>query len=247
MKWKAEPLNLSALVYALVFSCACAVFCAEEPKTIITGEQMQMTNGGNTVVFSGGAKVEKGANVLTADKIIQDKKNNRVEAYGSVVFNSINESKEPMRGSSEKAVYDLRSELGELSGGKPEIKYFAKSSTSPVVLRGDVITFDTKKEELYAKNNVEIISSSATAYAPNAVLIQKEKKIVLTGPVPQPLVIYYEGRKPNKYNADKITFLSGGQKILLEGNVKAVMIVENKKENAAVKKAEPKKPKKQKP
>ena len=98
----------------------------------------------------------------------------------------------------------------------------------PVVLDADDIKFDTDKEELYAKDNVVIITSSATAYAPNAVFIQKEKRIVLTGPSPQPLVIYFEGSRQNKYKADNITFLAGGDRIMLKGNVKAAMTVEDK-------------------
>jgi len=27
------------------------------------------------------------------------------------------------------------------------------------------------------------------------------------------MVIYYEGKKKNRYNADKITFVSGGEKV----------------------------------
>ena len=176
---------------------------AAEPKTIITGAQMEITGSGKKVVFSGGAKVNKGVNELTADKIVQDKVNNRVEAFGNVMFYSVTQDSEPMRGSSQNATYDMNSELGELFGGKPEIIYSIKASTSPVIFRADNIKFDSKKEEIYGKGNVEIITSSVTAYAPNAILIQKEKKVILTGPVPQPLVIYFEGKKQNKYNAEQ--------------------------------------------
>ena len=225
---KKTGIILRALFAGALLSGLCARAGANEPKTIITGEEMNMTGGGNTVVFSGGAKVEKGASELTADKIVQDKKNDRVEAFGNVVFKTINQNGEPMRGSSQKAFYDIDGGRGELSGGKPEILYYMKTSTSPVVLDADDIKFDTDKEELYAKDNVVIITSSATAYAPNAVFIQKEKRIVLTGPSPQPLVIYFEGSRQNKYKADNITFLAGGDRIMLKGNVKAAMTVEDK-------------------
>ena len=228
-RWRAKPW-LKQCCSLVMLLCVCALSYAIEPKTIITGAQMEITGGGSTVVFSGGAKVSKGINELTADKILQDKKNNRVEAFGNVVFKSITQDNEPMRGSSQNAAYDIDGERGELFGGKPEIIYFVKTSTSPVIFRADNISFDTRKEELYGKSQVEIITSSVTAYAPNAAFVQREKKIILTGPIPQPLVIYFEGTRQNKYNADMITFLAGGDKVQLKGNVKAVMTVEDKKE-----------------
>ena len=231
-----RPLKSGLLVYILVICSGCVVVRAEEPKTIITGEQMEMSSGGKIVIFTGGAKVIKGQNELTADKIIQDKKNNRVEASGHVIFKTINKANEPMRGTAEKMVYDISRDSGRLSGGRPELIYYANTSTGPVILRAGDISFNQRKEELYAKDNVEIVSSSATAYSPRAVFYQKIKNIVLSGPTPQPLVIFIdESGKPNRYRADIITFLEGGNKIKLDGNVKAVVMVENKKEKSNVK------------
>jgi len=223
---------LKAFCAAALFTCLCRAQEAKEPKTIITGEQMEMTGGGKTVIFTGAARVVKGVDELTADRIVQDKKNNKVEAEGNVVFKSVSKDNEPFRGSSQKAFYDLNGERGELSGGKPEILYYMKTSTSPVIFRADDITFDNVKQELYGKNNVEIITSSITAYAPEAVLEQKEKKVILTGPVPQPFVIYSEGGRKNRYRADKITFFASGNKVQLKGNVRAVMTVEDKNAKA---------------
>jgi lipopolysaccharide export system protein LptA len=229
---------VKVICFALIvaYTAAIAVAAGAEPKTVVTGEQMEMSGGGKVVVFTGGAKVAKGVNELTADKIVQDKQRNRVEAYGRVVFKTINQAKEPMRGTSEKAVYDIQNDSGELSGSRPEIVYYANTSTGPVTMRAEDISFNQEKEELYARDNVEIISSSATAYAPSAVFYQKIKTMVLTGPMPQPLVVYYdEAGKSNKYKADKITFLDGGNRIKLEGNVKAVVMVENRKDKTAKK------------
>jgi lipopolysaccharide transport protein LptA len=229
-------IKYACLVQLILFVVSVGVRAAEEAKTVITGEQMEMASGGKIVIFTGGAKVIKGSNELKADKIIQDKKNNRVEATGHVVFKTINKAKEPMRGTADKMIYDISNDSGRLSGGRPEIVYYANTSTGPVILRAGDISFNQHKEELYAKDNVEIISSSATAYSPRAVFYQKIKNIVLSGPTPQPLVVFIdESGKPNKYRADKITFLEGGNKIKLEGNVKAVVIMENKKEKSNVK------------
>lgn len=228
-------LRLICFAFVLSLSAFSPVTAEEEAKTVITGAEMEITKGGKVVVFTGGAKVEKGPNTLTADRIVQDKKKNRVSASGGVVFTTINKDMEKMRGTSDKAVFDIDAEKGELTGKRSEVKYYAKTSTGPIILRANSIAFDTKKDEMYAKGSVEIITSSITAYAPYAEFIQKKKNIILTGKRPQPLVIYYEKGKPNKYRADRITFIGGGDRIKLEGNVKALVTVEDKDDSATKK------------
>jgi lipopolysaccharide transport protein LptA len=228
---KKPALKIIIAVLAVFASC-CLLHAAKEQKTIITGGEMEITNGGKVVVFTGGAKVEKGPNELTADRLVQDKKKNKVEATGNVVFKTINQQNEKLRGRSGRAVFEMDEEKGELSGGRAEMAYYAKTSTGPIILRAANIAFDTRKEELYAKGEVEIITSSVTAFSPYATFIQRTKNIVLTGPKPQPYVIYYEKGKPNRYKADKITFLNGGDRINLEGNVNAVVMVDDRDEKA---------------
>jgi len=125
---------------------AAAMAARAEPKTVITGEQMEMSGGGKIVIFTGGAKVSKGVNELTADKNRSRQEKNSVEAYGHVIFKTINKAKEPMRGTSEKAVYDIQNDSGELSGGRPELVYYANTSTGPITMRaGDIILTRKKK------------------------------------------------------------------------------------------------------
>ncbi|MBN1823593.1 MAG: hypothetical protein JW803_04675 [Endomicrobiales bacterium] len=210
------PFLLSLAFFALICS-------AKEPRTVITGEKMEIINGGKKVVFTEGARVTKGENVLTARKLVQDKRNNRIDAEGNVKFKTFTEDREPIRGRSDKAYYSPDEGFAKLFSGRPEIVYFTKSSTSPVNLTADEITFYEKKEELHAKGEVEVISSSVTAFAPYAVFAQGQKKMVLTGSDPQPVLIHTEGDKKSTYTADRITFFINRDKVLLEGKVHCVV------------------------
>ncbi|MFH1369274.1 MAG: LptA/OstA family protein [Elusimicrobiota bacterium] len=205
--------------------CSGAAFCADKPKTRITGGSMEIIKGGQQVIFLDSAKVIRGENVLMAEKIVQDKKNNVVEAYTNVVFSGLSASGEVINGESDKARYDMDAEFAELWDGKPKVTYFMRESTGPLVLQADRINMDQAKEQISAYGNVIIISSSGTARSPQALFLQKERKIVLTG-IPQPLLLYGDKGKSDKseYKADKITFLLNENKILLEGNVKGKMV-----------------------
>jgi lipopolysaccharide export system protein LptA len=204
-------------------------------KTVITGDQMEIIKSGQTVIFTGNSKVVRGDSVLTADKITQDKVNNRVDAEGKVNFKTITRDKEPVSGKAGKITYRPEDGLGEFSSGRPEIWYYVKDTTSPVHLLADTITFDQKKEEIYANGTVEILTSSACAYAPSAVFMQKDKKVLLTGQKQQPRLVYLGEGNPGNYQADKITMFVNQKKVLLEGNVHGIVKVREKDANRVTK------------
>jgi lipopolysaccharide assembly outer membrane protein LptD (OstA) len=199
--------------------CSPVFLAAVEPRTIITGEEMEILKGGQTVLFSGGARVTRGENVLTADRLRQDKKTNRVEAEGRVNFKSYTQERELVLGRSERALYLPADEKGELWEGRPEIQYYAKTSTAPLQLEADRIRFDQKTEEIQASGTVTIVSSSATAHAPEAVFRQRDKTVVLNGTAPQPRVRYLGEKGVSTYQADRITVYIDRKRTFLEGNV----------------------------
>jgi lipopolysaccharide export system protein LptA len=196
---------------------------AKEPKTIITGDQMEILQGGQKLIFTGNSRVSRGESVLNADQMIQDKKNNRIEAAGKVNFRSYTQEREAVFGRSEKAIYSPESGQGELWGGRPKIIYNVKNSTGPIELEADRINFDQKKEDIFASGNVEIVSSSVSAYSPSAQFNQNEKQVVLTGQKPQPLIVYRGEDRKGKYRADRITMVMDSHTVVLEGNVSGVI------------------------
>ena len=125
---------------------------------------MELINGGEKIIYSGNSKVVQGNNVLKADKIVQDKANNIVEAAGNVDFSTLTDDNEQVLGSSENGKFNLKNGKGRLWNGKPTLKYFTKTSTGPVILEANSIDFDQRKKEIFARGNVVVISSSMTAY-----------------------------------------------------------------------------------
>jgi lipopolysaccharide transport protein LptA len=208
---------LSLSFFALLVSAAAAA--EKEQKTVITGDQMEIGSKGQMVTFTGNAKVVRGKNVLVADKIVQDKTVNRVDASGNVDFKTLTQENEPLWGTSRKASYKPAEGTGELVDGPATVTYTAKTSTTPLVMIAGRIAFDERKQEVNALGSVEIISSSASAYGPNALLMQTNKSVLMTKTTYQPELVYTDPSQPGRYKADKITAYIDKKHVYLEGNV----------------------------
>lgn len=173
-----------------LFLACCAVLCsanASEPKTVITGDEMEIIRGGQAVIFTGNSKVVRGDSVLNADRLVQDKKQGRVDASGNINFKTFTEDRQMVTGSSDKASYDMNT------------------------------------EEINATGSVVILTSSACAYSPSALFLQRDRKIFLTGDNPQPRVVYREAERDSEYSADRITVFMDTKKVFLEGSVHGKM------------------------
>lgn len=219
MKIPFIPLTVLLFPFFVFSSGSSAAASEKEPKTIITGDQMEIASKGQMIVFTGNAKVTRGKNVLIADRIVQDKKINRVDAFGNIDFTTFTQENEPVRGAAQKASYSPADGTGELVDGPASITYSARTSSGPLKMIADRIAFDERKEEVKASGNVEIISSSACAYGPNALLLQKNKSIVMTREAVQPELVYTDPGQPGRYKADRITAYIDQKHIYLEGNV----------------------------
>ncbi len=107
----------SLISLALTAVCAAALFGVSEPKTIITGDKMQIKKNGEQVIFTGNALIKRGAETLAADQIIQNKKDNTVDASGDVDFNAVTADTEtgpfPFRPGSLSFENKIRTPLGE--------------------------------------------------------------------------------------------------------------------------------------
>lgn len=56
----------------------------DPPKTVITGDRMNILDQGDAVEFTGGVKMVRGDDTLTADRMVSDEKNKTVRAWGRV-------------------------------------------------------------------------------------------------------------------------------------------------------------------
>ncbi len=224
---KSKIFSIFPVIILLVFSAKSGADRRDE-KTVITGNEIQIINGGGKVVYSGNSKAVKGADMLKADKIIQDRNSKILDAEGNVYFITYNEEKEKVVGSANDAEFNSKTGKGRLWNGKPELKYYTKTSTGPIELDAQTIDFDQKKSEIFAKGNVVILSSSATAYSPQALCRQKDKQIFLTGPIPQPRVIFIDNDKKGDFNGDRVTVYTDKKKMYFDGNVNGKIFLPDK-------------------
>jgi lipopolysaccharide export system protein LptA len=209
----------SLISIAVTAACAAALFAAPQPKTIITGDKMQIKKSGEQVVFTGNALVKRGADTLAADQIIQNKKDNTVDAIGNVDFNSVTTDTEPVHFLAGRAHYRLQTKSGRLWENRPLATWMPAASTAPVTMQADTITFDQSKGEMTGEGAVNIISSSGTISSPLADFYQHDKKLVLTSGAFQPEVTYIQPASAGRYRADRIVMLMDEKKAFFTGNV----------------------------
>lgn len=204
-------------------------FSEKKMKTVVTGESMEMIDAGKRVIFSGNARVVHGQDVLNADEIVQDKVSDVVNAKGNVNFQTVSDDNELIKGTADRAVYNLTTKSGQLSEKRPKLYYVIKNSTSPVTVQADIIDINQGANRADAAGNVVIISSSASAYSGRALFVYSDKKLFLTGTTDQPKIFYFAQGRKDRFFADKITMFVDKKRIILEGNVKGFVKEMNKK------------------
>jgi len=203
---------------AAAFCCA-PIYASPEPKTVVTGDKMQIIKDGEQVVFSGNALVKRGRDVLAADKLIENKKDKIIDAYGNVDFNSVTADSEPIRCLAGRGHYAMNLGVGRLWENRPMAIWQALTSTSPVTMQADVIDYDQKKGELDGEGAVNIVSSSGTISSPVVHFFQHEKKLVLVNGAFQPEVTYIQPDSTGRYRADSIVMWINDKKAVFTGNV----------------------------
>lgn len=215
-------------VFAVVFpSVSMSAGQDTEVKTIVTGDEMEIAAKGQRVVFSGNAKVTRGRNVLTADRIVQDKARNRVNASGNIRFKTFTQQDEPVWGSARTAAYEPDAGIGVLSDGPASITYAARESTAPLKLIATRITFDEKAQQVTALGDVQILTSSACAYGPNALLRQDTKTLVMKRDGVQPEMVYTDPARPGRFSADTITAYVDQKRVIFEGDARGTVQVKD--------------------
>ncbi|MGQ0644599.1 MAG: LptA/OstA family protein [Elusimicrobiota bacterium] len=89
------------------------------PKTVITGARMTLLRKGEAVEFSGGVKLKRGSDFLSADRMVSEEKTGLIEAYGRVYLKR-DSPEEGLRweGWGDKGAYETKASSGTLRGGK---------------------------------------------------------------------------------------------------------------------------------
>ena len=66
---------INTIFIILLTSQICFLWAQKKSKVIVTGKKMEMLKGGDLFIFTGKAKAVQGKNILKADKLVQNKKN----------------------------------------------------------------------------------------------------------------------------------------------------------------------------
>ena len=215
------------LLFLCIGSGAPAAAQDVEQKTIVTGDEMEIAAKGRRIIFSGHAKVTRGKNILTADRIMQDKASNRVDASGRIRFKTFTQQDEPVWGAARNATYEPDAGTGVLWDGPASITYAARESTAPLKLIAQRIAFDEKAQQVTALGDVQILTSSACAYGPNALLRQDTKTLVMKRDGTQPRMVYTDPARPGRFSADTITAYVDQKRVIFEGDARGTVQVKD--------------------
>ncbi|MFA7073834.1 MAG: LptA/OstA family protein [Endomicrobiaceae bacterium] len=196
-------------------------------KTVITGDLMQIRKSGEKTIVKGNAKIVRGSNTVTSDKMTYYKNNSNVDAEGNVNFSVHDEDGNFLKAVSQEAVYNTDNLSGQLWGGRPVIEYNLKDSTDTVYLFADKIYVHNDFESADAEGNVEIISSSGTIISDNALLDKKSSSLFMHKDVKKPQVNAYRNDKEAEFKADEISLFYNNKTVKMNKNVEGKITMDS--------------------
>lgn len=200
---------------------------SERKKTEITGKIMTVKNAGKEAVFSGGAKIVRASNTITADNMIYYKQTDTVNADGNVKFKVINNDGSVINAKSQKATYNVKNYDGKLWDGNPIVEYKLKDSTDTVFLLADTVEINKNFESAKAQDNVKIISSSGTITSDNAFLNRNDNSLVMKKDKKKPQVDVKQDDKEAHFKADNISLFYDTKTVKMNNNVEGKIIIED--------------------
>jgi lipopolysaccharide export system protein LptA len=190
-------------------------------KTVVTGDLMEIRDGGSVMVSKGNSKAVNKDNIVMADKMTYSRKNSVLLAAGNVKLLSKMQDNESVEACGEFAQYYMNDENGKFWGDNTVVKYFMQSSDLPLILKAREIYVDKKRETLSAYNDVKVITSSGTIYSDNAVFSRETLGVVFKKDKKRPIAdVFYDGKK-GIYEADEMIFYNSdcSKKIIMNGSV----------------------------
>jgi lipopolysaccharide assembly outer membrane protein LptD (OstA) len=202
-------------------------------KTIITGNEMEVRRAGEITILKGNSKAVTDGNVMTASKMIYDKKNSILSAFNNVILLSKMQNGKWFEVCGNSAHYYINDKKGKFWGDNTAAKYFVQnsSSTPPIILHAQEIYIDRNLETLSAYNDVTIETSSGTVYSDNAVFNGKTLNVIFQKCKKRPIAcVSYDGK--GFYEADEMIFNIAGdnKKIIMSGTVAGKIEMEDRKQ-----------------
>jgi lipopolysaccharide assembly outer membrane protein LptD (OstA) len=219
----------SALFIIFVFA-AISFAGGTSGKTLITGDEMEVRKAGEITILKGNSKVVSDQNVITAHRIIYDKKNSVLSAFDHVILSSKIQNDKQFEIHGSFANYYINGKKGKFWGDNTTAKYFMQSSSSPFILSAQEIYIDRNLETLNAYDDVVVTASNGIIYSDNAVFNGKTFSAVFQKNKKRPIAdISYNDNK-GSYEADEIIFHGSddNKKIIMNGSVAGKIEMEDK-------------------
>jgi lipopolysaccharide assembly outer membrane protein LptD (OstA) len=201
-------------------------------KTIITGNEMEVIKAGEITILRGNSKAVTDGNVMTASKMIYDKKKSILSAFDNVMLLSKMQNGERFEMCGNSAHYYVNDKKGKFWGDNTVAKYFVQnsSSTPSITLYAQEIYIDRNLETLNAFDDVTIETSSGIVCSDNAIFNGKTLNAIFRKCKKRPTVcVSYD--KKGFYEADEMIFNIAGdnKKIIMNGTVVGKIQMEDKK------------------
>ena len=208
--------------------------------TTIKGGRMEVFNQVEKVVFSGGVRMERGTDILTAQTMITNKTRDKVTAEGQVVLIRHVSDTETWKGWGETGFYDTKSGAGYLIGSK-KVAHVNQteilSSTSTRVMDIFSNRFDFLKNAKQAEATGAVYGKTIDPdtldfyefWSEKANYDGNKRQVILSGPVPSKLRQQVK-KDVRIVKGDVITYWIDDRKLLSDGN--AVSVFEDYPEEA---------------
>jgi lipopolysaccharide assembly outer membrane protein LptD (OstA) len=200
-------------------------------KTIITGNEMEVIKAGEIAILKGNSKAVTNGNVMTASKMIYDKKNSILSAFDNVTLLSKTQNGERFEMCGNSACYYINDKKGKFWGDNTVAKYFVRNSSSEpsITLHAQEIYIDRNLETLNACDDVTIETSSGIVCSDNAVFNGKTLNATFRKCKKRPTACVSYAEK-GFYEADEMIFniASGNKKIIMNGTVVGKIEMEDK-------------------
>ncbi|MFH1238722.1 MAG: LptA/OstA family protein [bacterium] len=121
---------------------------------VITSDTIEMRDKGNVIAFKGNVKMVKGNSTVTADKMINFVKEDRIDGEGNVHFVGVGEQKETVEIKSDFVQY-FNKEKKAILTGKPWAYQDTKDNKGEYT--GDKMTIFTEEQKLVIEGNAKAI------------------------------------------------------------------------------------------
>ncbi|HVM90792.1 MAG TPA: LptA/OstA family protein [Verrucomicrobiae bacterium] len=167
---------------------------APAPDATISSDELEMRDNGAASIFKGHVVLTQQPYVLHADRMVQTKATQLVEAFGHIRATSVSPSGEHYLATGERASYDPTQKLTELWQDARVVRWETAADTSPIVAVAEHFTASDLNHTIEAHGRVRIEQGKTfVVESDEAKYVEAEKVIYFWGL--SPVSVHYQGPK----------------------------------------------------